>query len=167
MAHWRTFMPRVSGMLSAADVPEGQDKHVKIGEYRKGKLRRKDNQQESRLVVLLVDSQNKPAFLDGDGNALWWPINSTNGEMIEKLTGSGDPADWVGRVITLYQTETRGAEGKTVACVRVRSKLPPHDKGRNATPPAKSAPPAASLPPINTANDVSQNYVEPYAGPEE
>lgn len=177
MPHWRTYMPRISGMMSAADVPEDTDKIAKIGEFKKSKLRKKDNGSESKLTLLLVTSTDAPAFVDGDGNALWWPINSTNGEMLERLLGSGDPADWVGRVITLYQTETRGEGGKQVACIRVRNKLPSADRGPQARrptakpaaaskPTASAPPPAAHLPPIDTHNDVSQTYVPEYDGPE-
>lgn len=185
--HWRTFSARVSGMLGAADLGDlgCPDRHVVIAGYRQDRVPSKKNPDgDIKLTLVLHNSEGKPAFADGAGKELRWPINSTNGKMIEKLLGTGKPRKWIGRVITLYtdrfedRMAGKGADGKLGMThgIRVRPTLPEHDaklrskaKVADATqvPPAaapqgkqtKSAP-AASRPPIDTQNDASQTYVD-------
>lgn len=53
-------------------------------------------------------------------------LNKTNMTTIAKLCGD-DTDDWPGKRITLYSTETL-FEGKTVECVRIKSKAPKAEK---------------------------------------
>lgn len=47
-------------------------------------------------------------------------LNVTNAKKITSILGTADSDEWVGRSITLYQSETE-YQGDTVACVRVRA----------------------------------------------
>jgi hypothetical protein len=56
-------------------------------------------------------------------------LNITNGKKIETICGSADPANWVGKRVVIFPTETE-FKGETVDCIRVRApkagaKLPP------------------------------------------
>ena len=56
-------------------------------------------------------------------------LNITNGKKIESICGSSDPANWIGKRVVVFPTETE-FKGETVDCVRVRApkpgaKLPP------------------------------------------
>ena len=51
---------------------------------------------------------------------LW--CNKTNGRTIAKLYGKTE--NWIGKRITLFPTDTRGAGGQTVPCIRVRPNEP-------------------------------------------
>lgn len=172
MSHWKTYMPRSQGTVCAADVEA--DRVVKIGAVKQRQLLKKDKKtKESKPNIMLHNSSDKPAFVDADGNGLWWVGNKTNFEILEELFGDGEIENWVGRCITIYQTTCKGEGGQQVACIRVRPKLPPQDKGpvKRTTPASNTKPaekpaakptaPAASQPPIDTQNDASQTWVPP------
>lgn len=72
------------------------------------------NKSESKkqLLITLAEAEKK------------WAANVTNCSIIEMLSGSTDPTDWVGMRITLYPTKTRDPSGQIVDCIRVREELP-------------------------------------------
>ena len=78
-------------------------------------------------------------------------LNVTNSKKITGLLGSPDTDTWIGRAITLYQSETE-YQGDTVACVRVRA-------AKNGTPAAAPPPPP---PPAETFTDLSDDDI-PFA----
>lgn len=50
-------------------------------------------------------------------------LNITNGNTIEEICGSPDPARWVGHRVVLYKTQT-DFKGVRTDCVRVRAPKP-------------------------------------------
>jgi hypothetical protein len=186
-ANWRTYNAKVSGMLGASDIGEFgcDDRIVIISGFSQGKLKTKENPRGvSKLILELSNSEGKPAFLDVDGLELRWPINSTNGEALERLLGSGVPARWIGRVVALWVDrfdDRMSGKSKTtgkfdqINGIRVRPVLPKQDAawqaklkaaGKSSAPSqvalpaatAKVTGAAAALPPINSNNDDSQTY---------
>jgi hypothetical protein len=54
-------------------------------------------------------------------------LNKTNSKRIAQLLGSPRPKDWVGKRITLYQTEV-DFQGEMKPAIRIRGKLPGHEQ---------------------------------------
>ena len=50
-------------------------------------------------------------------------LNITNGNTIEEITGSADPARWVGHKVVLYKTQT-DFKGTRTDCIRIRAPKP-------------------------------------------
>jgi len=50
-------------------------------------------------------------------------LNITNGNTIEEITGSADPARWVGHKVVCYKTQT-DFKGTRTDCVRIRAPKP-------------------------------------------
>lgn len=50
-------------------------------------------------------------------------LNITNGNTIEEITGTADPARWVGHKVVLYKTQT-DFKGTRTDCIRVRAPKP-------------------------------------------
>ncbi len=48
-------------------------------------------------------------------------LNSTNGQLIEAITGSGEFEDWVGKKVVLYNDKTVSFAGKLTGGIRVRA----------------------------------------------
>lgn len=53
-------------------------------------------------------------------------LNKTNARRIAQLLGSPQPKNWIGKAITLYQTEV-DFQGEMKPAIRVRGKLPGHE----------------------------------------
>lgn len=109
MASWRDSIP--SKWLKASDL-DGKAHLVTLKKFSVEKL----------------DDGTKPVvwFREQDKGLV---LNITNGKKIESICGSADPANWIGKRIVLYPTETE-LRGETVDCIRVRApkpgaKLPP------------------------------------------
>ncbi len=47
-------------------------------------------------------------------------LNNTNGKRIEKITGSGEFSDWIGKQVVLYNDEMVEFGGELVGGIRVR-----------------------------------------------
>jgi hypothetical protein len=54
-------------------------------------------------------------------------LNSTNGQLIAKITGEQEMDDWSGKKIVLYTDDNVSFQGKLVGGIRVRA---PKDKGK-------------------------------------
>lgn len=67
-------------------------------------------------------------------------LNITNAKRIAQLLGSGRTQDWVGKRITIYQTEV-DFQGEMKPAIRVRGKLPGHEQsaGVGTAPPKRPA----------------------------
>lgn len=50
-------------------------------------------------------------------------LNIVNGSTIEEITGSADPARWIGHKIVAFKTQT-DYQGKRVDCIRIRAPKP-------------------------------------------
>lgn len=48
-------------------------------------------------------------------------LNSTNGQLIEAITGSGEFNDWIGTKVVLWNDKTVGFAGKITGGIRVRA----------------------------------------------
>lgn len=48
-------------------------------------------------------------------------LNSTNGQLIEAITGSGEFDDWIGVKVVLWNDKTVGFAGKITGGIRVRA----------------------------------------------
>jgi hypothetical protein len=49
-------------------------------------------------------------------------LNSTNGQLIEAITGSGEFDDWIGAKVVLWNDKTVGFAGKITGGIRVRAR---------------------------------------------
>lgn len=145
------YRDRTSGLIAAADIVE--DTPVLIGKIKF--VQTAGNQSAGikagkRRVAELLDAKGNPKFTTLDGKPLRWIINETNAKTLLQLIGTSIPAYWTGRVVTLFpHTITR--EGKQVACIRVREKFSPYDKGPSTAHQEfmKSAKPPSGSPPTN------------------
>ena len=52
-------------------------------------------------------------------------LNSTNGQLIQAIAGSGDFDDWIGKQIVLYNDKTVSFAGKITGGIRVRASRRP------------------------------------------
>ncbi len=68
-------------------------------------------------------------------------LNSTNGQLIERITGSGDFDDWIGKVVVLYNDPNVSFAGRVTGGIRVRAPKP-QGKAAAAKPAAKASPAA-------------------------
>jgi len=88
-----------------------------------------------------IQRQPKLRLETRKGTAVPLPLllNKTNAKTIAQLYGKR-PADWVGKLITLYPTTTE-AFGKTQDCIRIRNQVPDQQQRKNA--PRSEPPPSA------------------------
>lgn len=89
---------------------QGKDQNVVIEKVTAGELTSTGGR-KSKKPLCYFRGKKKPLAL-----------NSTNCKVIAKLYGN-DTADWAGKGITLYPTQTEMA-GETVDCIRVRPNAP-------------------------------------------
>jgi hypothetical protein len=48
-------------------------------------------------------------------------LNSTNGQLIQAITGSGDFDDWIGKQVVLYNDKTVSFAGKITGGIRIKA----------------------------------------------
>lgn len=102
--------------VSAVDLPDSGDVTVTIKNVVIEELENRDGSTTRKPVAELA----QPLV---PGGPVHWPLNRTNVRGIKSLLGSGDPAVWAGKSVSLYKTTvTVGAEEKDA--VRVRKALP-------------------------------------------
>ncbi len=104
-------MPKVSDLkdsrfLKKEDVEP--DVLVTIKKYEKMNVALESVAPEEKFV-LYFEELPKPLVL-----------NSTNGQLIEMITGSDDFDDWIGKQIVLYNDKTVSFAGKITGGIRVR-----------------------------------------------
>lgn len=162
MPHWRLMTS--SDSLRAIDLL-GKTWIVTIVRVTQGKYRAGDEQkpgEESQRP-----KRKGPKLLPD----LWFdkfdkPYGScpTNSAQIEKLTGSDNTEDWVGRTIEIYPTMV-DAFGRRKLAIRVSPKLPKEDRGpqRRAPqqPQARGSAPQQPQPPDRTAPPVDDRQPPP------
>ncbi len=102
MGNWRDSLP--SNWLKAADFEKPRLLTIKAFRVEK-----------------VGDEQKPVVFFAEDERGL--VLNITNGNSIEDIAGSADPATWTGKRIVLYKTETE-MKGKRTDCIRVRAPKP-------------------------------------------
>jgi hypothetical protein len=62
-------------------------------------------------------------------------LNSTNIQLCEKIFGSDDTDDWIGKRIVLYTDPTISFQGKVVGGIRVRAPKTANQAAKKAAPP--------------------------------
>ena len=95
----------------------------------------------SRVVGSIITGEkgrkSKKPILYFEGKEKGFIANVTNCKIIEKMYGS-DPAEWVGKKVTLWPTTTEDKDGVTVETIRVRPKV---TKGAETIPEESATPP--------------------------
>ena len=104
MGNWRDSIP--SKWLKAKDL-EGRPQLVTIKKF--------------SVEKITDDKQGPVIWFQEYGKGLG--LNITNGKKVEAISGSGDPANWIGKRIVIFPTETE-FQGDTVDCIRVRAPRP-------------------------------------------
>ena len=120
MSSWKEQYP--SKYLKAADLGDGNITGT-ITAYKVEVVGQGSNQ-EDRLVLEFRESVPKPLVM-----------NRTNCEAVEKLAGTDDTEQWIGRKVVLYAAETT-FQGKVVPCVRIKAPKPANKPAPVAAPPA-------------------------------
>lgn len=116
MAHWRTMIEK--DFLGAWDLvgPDGKtprDYTLQIAEVKSQSLKTRETPKGKRKCTIRFHKATKQ-----------FVANTTNCETIESLYG-GDTDGWIGKLVTLYQTDTRNPKGGgQIKCIRVRPKRP-------------------------------------------
>lgn len=110
--HWKKAFP--TDYFGHQHLPEdGSDTIVAIKDVKVERVNNSRGGGDDQLIVYITAEPEK------------WIVNKTNAKMIEKVAGSGDVFDWIGKKIQLYKTKTSSPEG-LVDCVRVRE-FPPNN----------------------------------------
>jgi hypothetical protein len=115
MANWRTMVERdyLGGWDLVDDNGKPRDYTMEIKSVSSDLLKTQQRPEGKRKVVITF-TRGRKKFV----------ANKTNCVTISSLYG--DETDgWIGKLITLYQAQTRNPDGGgQIACVRVRSKRP-------------------------------------------
>lgn len=82
---------------------------VTIDNYEEVNVAKEGAEEELRWALILKEV-DKPFIL-----------NSTNGQIIQSITGSGDFDNWIGKKIVLYHDPNISFGGKLVGGIRVRA----------------------------------------------
>lgn len=97
----------------------------------------KEGAPEEIKWALIFDELEKPMVL-----------NSTNGQIIEKITGSGDFDNWIGHKVVLYDDPNVSFAGRITGGIRVRAPktarpaAPSGGRADSVRPPTKLSAPA-------------------------
>lgn len=91
-----------------------KERRVKIEKVEQGQLENKGKKTRKPVIVFAEAGFPKGS----DGKQLRLAANKTNAKVIARAYGN-DTADWIGREIILYPTQTDMA-GDTVDCIRVK-----------------------------------------------
>jgi len=116
MPHWRTMIEK--DHLGAWDLtgPDGKtprDYTLQIVKVQSVSLKTREVPKGKRKLVITFAKARKK-----------FVCNTTNAETLEDLYG-GDVDQWVGKLVTLYQTDVRSPKGKgMVKGIRVRPRRP-------------------------------------------
>ena len=114
--HWRTLQdPEYFGAFVM--IQAGSDLNVTILSVKKKTVNFGEGKESHTIAEL---EGQKP-----------WVLNTINQRMIEKVLGTPDVEDWIGKTITVYAAKVR-AFGETMDAVRVRPTLPKQDAKQSA-----------------------------------
>lgn len=143
MAHWKSMMDP-KDFLYAFDL-QGRDVNVQIDRVVAGEVIGEAGR-KSKKPKCFFAGKSKPLIL-----------NATNCKTIAALTGTDDVTGWAGQWVTLYPTTTQSADGKTVECIRVRSRAPkaPTSKGANVAPQPVPEPEMVPEAPMSAESDAA------------
>ena len=129
-----------------------------VSELKESRFLRKEDVGEGQLVVIEKLTQENVSA-EGQKERMRWCVwfknvdkplvlNSTNGQLIAKITGSEDSDRWAGAVVEIYNDPTISFGGKIVGGIRVR----PHRRVTGAAVPAskpRTAPQPQAQPPAD------------------
>jgi len=132
---------------------KGKDVTLTVKSVKVEELRMRGGAKESKPVLTFVETPKKLV------------CNKTNADSIAQMYGS-EASAWVGKRITLYPTKTQCGR-ETVACIRVREKVPPPKPGTAPaqTPPADEPPPDFAGSPDGAEFAASLDMNEPSGSP--
>jgi hypothetical protein len=105
-------MPTVDDLSKSKYLKKGDvtpPKLVTIKGYEEAEMKANDGKKEQRWALTFKEL-DKP-----------FVINKTNGKRIEKICGSNDFDDWIGKKVVLYFDEDVEFGGEIVGGVRVRA----------------------------------------------
>jgi hypothetical protein len=100
-------------------------------------------------TVKFNDKDQKKTVLYFAGTGKNLPVNATNWDVIEEITGEPDSDNWAGHVIELFPTTTE-VRGETVDCIRIRA---PEQGDMLAAAKSPKLPPAPEAPPKGDMDD--------------
>ncbi len=133
-------MPNVNDLKTSKFLTKGDvmpDVLVTFKSYEQTNVAMENQPTEDKYVFFFVELE-KPLVM-----------NSTNGQLVEMILGSGDFDDWMGKQIVLFNDPTVSFAGKLTGGIRVRASkkgqpgrgiddLPSIDEeAHNAEPPAE------------------------------
>ena len=113
MTHWKNLANY--DYLGAYSLKNGKDKIVTIKEIKQELVTGNAGRKENCIVARFSDNE-KPMIL-----------NKTNCKTIQKIYGTPNIEEWVGKKIVLFASTTSLA-GETVECLRIRPYPPVADK---------------------------------------
>ncbi len=102
-----------------------------ISQLKSSNFLKKEDVDRPALVTIKTVSQENVAK-EGAPQDLKWAIhfeeldkpmilNSTNGQLIARITGSEDSDDWAGKAVVLYHDPNVSYAGKLIGGIRVRA----------------------------------------------
>jgi hypothetical protein len=109
-AHWKSFMDK--NFIGSWSLPDGKDIILTIATCEMKEAWNEKMQKKVPKFSLTFAEKLKgldKAFI----------LNTTNGEMIEKVAGSCIPEDWIGKKLQIGSSNVR-VGGKTMPALRVR-----------------------------------------------
>lgn len=124
-------MPNVNDLKKSAFLKRedcGRGILVTIARYEQINVS-KEGAPEELKWALHFDELEKPMVL-----------NSTNGQLLERITGSGDFDNWIGHKVVLYDDPNVSFAGKITGGIRIRAPKP----GTVTQPAPKAAAPQAA-----------------------
>ena len=110
MTNWKKLMNK--NYLGSWDVDEGKDLVLTIKGARQEEVQNPSGKKEECLVVDFAEPEFKPMI-----------INSTNGNNIEKATGTPYIEQWAGHKISIFTAKV-SAFGEIVDALRIRPTAP-------------------------------------------
>jgi hypothetical protein len=115
MPHWRTHIEKDflgAWDLVAADGKTPKDYTLKVARVKSQLLKTREHPKGKRKCTIQFVGARKAMV-----------ANATNCETIEAMYGPDTDA-WVGKLVTLYQTDVRNPNGGTIRGIRVRPRKP-------------------------------------------
>lgn len=109
--HWRNFSD--TNHLRAEMFMPGEEKVLTIREVKKEAVVNNNGVASEKPVVYFMEANEIPMVL-----------NVSNCKIIEKLYGTGNVYDWVGKKIQIYPTTTKVGRESGVPCLRIRNFIP-------------------------------------------
>jgi len=118
---------------------------MNISQLKESKFLKKEDVGPGMLLTIASVSQENVAKEGAEQELKWvlhfqesekpMVLNSTNGQLIAKITGSDETDDWQGHKVVLYEDPNISFAGKIVGGIRVRAPRGPAKAMPNSTQP--------------------------------